>query len=745
MRTRRDSHWLIVLLGAFLALGVVYSLVTPILEASDELYHYPVVKHIADGLGLPVQTPGVDTMWHQEGSQPPAYYALAALATAWINTDGLSEVRWLNPLANIGKPLAPGNKNMVIHTDGEAFPWRGTTLAIHLIRFLSLLLGMGTVYFTYRIALEIAPRRSDLALGAAALVAFNPMFLFISGSVNNDNLIVLLSTLALWLLVRTLREGWLPPGRLVALGFVLGLAALTKLSGLTLLPLTAIVLTVVAIRRRAWGTLILWGAVLGVFVAAIAGWWYLRNWRLYGDPSGLNMMLAIAGRRPEPWTVERMLREFEGFRLSYWGVFGGYSVLAWRWLYRCYDILALAGLVGWAGWYIRRRRRLSRSTVELLLVLVAWTLAVLFALIRWTSQTYASQGRLLFPAIGAIAVLVMMGLAGWFPSRWQARCLAAVAGLLFFLAAVIPFAIIRPAYARPPILTVDQIPSNARRVDVTHGDTLRMLAYELPKESVHPGEYLPVTVYWQAVAHSDRDLSVFVHLLGRNRDLAGQIGTYPGVGAYPTSLLRPGDVVRDTYQVPVSITATVPTLLRVDVGAFLYRKTGGETGLSAVGPEGQPAETIIGTVRLLPAQSPVYEITHLVHFDLDGQAVLLGYDLPQDPMRPGASLPVTLYWQALGRMGQDYQVFVHLMGLDGKPLAQGDKAPLDGDWPTTAWEPGQPVRDVYTLRLPETLAPGAYELRAGLYRLADGTRVPVTGPAGRVADSAMIIGQVQVR
>ena len=123
-RMKHERLWIAVITLLFVILGVVYSLATPIFEASDELWHYPVVKHIADGRGLPVQQPGVEALWQQEGSQPPAYYALAALVTAWIDTDDLSEVRWLNPLANTGKPLAAGNKNLVIHTEA-----RGVSLA----------------------------------------------------------------------------------------------------------------------------------------------------------------------------------------------------------------------------------------------------------------------------------------------------------------------------------------------------------------------------------------------------------------------------------------------------------------------------------------------------------------------------------------------------------------------------------------------------------------------------------------
>jgi len=690
-----------------------------------------------------VQRSGVETMWQQEGSQPPAYYALAALATAWIRTDDLPGVRWLNPMANIGKPLAAGNKNLVIHTPREAFPWHGTALAIHLIRFLSVLLGASAVYLTYLLALEITPRRRDLALAGAAVVAFNPMFLFISGSVNNDNLIVPLATLILWLVVRTLREGWLGNGRAILLGFLLGTAALTKLSGLALLPLTAAVLLVVAARRRAWGALWRWGALIGVPVIVVAGWWYLRNWQIYGDPTGLNAMLDIAGRRPVPFTFHRLQSEFQGFRLSYWGVFGGFDVIAPQFIYWFYDLLVLAGLTGWAAWLVRRPGGWRSPTAQRLLVLAVWVVLVLVALIRWTAQTYASQGRLAFPAIGAIAILVSFGLAGWLPRRWQGRGLAIVSAVLFLLATAIPLAVIRPAYARPSILTEADVPSDVQRNDVTHGGVLRLLGFDLPRESVHPGETVPVTVYWQLTEPTDRDLAVFVHLLGRGLEPVGQVNSYPGLGAYPLSLLQPGDVVRDTYQVPVAVTATAPSLLRVDVGLFDFADPL-RAALTASDAAGGQERNMLGAVRLLP-HAGVSDVPQTPRFDLGGQAALVGYDFPQDAVRPGDTLPVTLFWQAQARIPADYQVFVHLIGPDGQPVAQGDKTPLDGDWPTTAWEPGQTFRDEYRIKVPNGLAPGVYELRVGLYRLADFTRLPVEGAEGSVADSAMILGQVQVR
>jgi 4-amino-4-deoxy-L-arabinose transferase-like glycosyltransferase len=733
---------------AFVCLGVIYALATPVFEASDEIFHYPVVKHIADGRGLPVQDPKARAAWEQEGSQPPLYYALAALATAWIDTGDMDAIRWRNPLSNIGNPVSVGNKNLVIHTSAEAFPWRGTALAIHIIRFLSLLLGACTVGLTHLSSRVIWPEREELATLAAALVAFNPMFLFISASVNNDNLIVFLATLVVYLLLRTLREGWLSYGRLLLLGALLGLAALTKLSGLGLLLLTVVVLTAIAARRGAWRAWLGWGVTLGACVALIAGWWYVRNWRLYGDPTGLNVMLDIAGRRPGAPSLQGLLAEFQGFRMSFWGVFGGFTIAAPEWVYRVYDGLMIAGVVGWGALAWTNRGRWRAGQARMLLILALWVVVVWASLLRWTSQTLASQGRLIFPAIAAVAILLAYGLAGWIAGKWRTRVALGLGTGLFLLAAAIPFWVLRPAYAKPPLLSETQVPGPALRSDVVFGGVLRLLAYELPQDTVRPGQTLPVVAYWQATGETDRDLSVFVQLWAQGKEnliLSGMTATYPGLGAYPTSLLKPGEVVRDAYQVPVEISATAPSLVQVHLGLFEY---GGpdESPLPTVDSAGRPASGLVGIVRLLPGKPASYDIPHPKRFDLGGQATLLGYGLSDESPKAGEALTVTLYWQALARMTDDYKVFLHLVGpgSEERIVAQSDKAPLDGAWPTLAWEPGYPVGDAHRLELPAGLPAGTYELRAGLYRPSDGWRAPVQGPEGSVRDSAAILDKVEI-
>ena len=80
-------------------------------------------------------------------------------------------------------------------------------------------------------------------------------------------------------------------------------------------------------------------------VILVAGWWYWRNWQLYGDPTGLAVMLEIAGRRPAAPSLATLLGEFQGFRINFWGLFGAVNVLMRpAWIYTLLDLLTLAAV-----------------------------------------------------------------------------------------------------------------------------------------------------------------------------------------------------------------------------------------------------------------------------------------------------------------------------------------------------------------------------------------------------------------
>ncbi|MCX6031303.1 MAG: glycosyltransferase family 39 protein [Chloroflexi bacterium] len=803
-RRLASPRWgITLLLIAFLIVGVIYSVVTPLFEAPDESEHFFYVVHLAQGRGLPIQPPaGPGGLWQQEGSQPPLYYALAALLTASLDTSDAPALLWENIYANLGNPLYPANKNRFVHTEAEAWPFRDAVLALHLARWLSLLMGAGTVYLIYRIVTERWPGRRDLALATAALTAFTPQFLFISSAVSNDNLITLLSTLTTWLVARRCgadahaapaatvdenrprigaadRRGFFPFVRVhprssaaisradvFILGLVLGLAALTKLSGLLLWPLAGLFLLLANGRRQPLRrTLAELGLVFGIALA-VSGWWYVRNWQLYGDLTGIGPMLAIVGRRGQPLSLLNLSHQFEGLRISYWALFGWFNLLLPGWIYRVFDgfaVVALLGL-GW-GWLNGLRREVPGTSesawhlTSLHLLPLAWIAAFLMSLIRWTLLTPGTQGRLLFPAAWAISLLLMLGWDSLStrPSRSpktlrqaqgklskvaRAAWLAVPLVPLAALALAAPFAVIRPAYARPPLIAADAVPAMARLTPVQHGESVRCIGGMIEPATARPGDTVWATVYWEVLRPVDRDYSVFIHLTDRQGQSVAEANGWPGLGSYPTRLWQPGTVIVDRHPVVIPPDAAAQVVLRADIGLFLP----GDSSDSARPPDGASTANVIGTVRLLPRRIEPARPAHPLTVSLEDGITLLGYDLtPTGPVTPGQMLTLALYWQATRRPAADYTVFVHLRPADGPNLAQADGVPLGGDWPTSAWAPGQPIADPHTLAIPAGIPAGAYALWIGMYRPADLTRLTLSAAGARINDNALYLGDVIVK
>ena len=751
------------ILGLYLVLGVGYSVLNPLFESTDEVGHYPYVKYLADDYGLPVQDSGQETLWEQEGSQPPLYYALAAALTFWIDTDDLATVRRLNPHARVGIPLAQDNKNMVIHSDREKLPWEGTVLAMHLVRLFSVLLGAGTVWCTYRLALSVFPRQPVVALGAMSLNALNPMFLFISGSVNNDNLVIFLASLALLLLVDAVKtEG--ANSRFAMLGVVIGLACLSKLSALGLIPLAFFALALRRFRgiskvsgsglqpaattfeaRSFWREIRPWTweciQVLAP-AAVLAGWWYARNLRLYGDPTGLNAMLEVFGSRSKTPSLLELLGEFQGLRISFWGLFGVVNVLFRpHWLYRVLDALTLGALIGLIRVAVQAWRKREFSAWPVLLLLATWPALVGLSLIRWTTMTKASQGRLIFPAISPICLLFALGLLVWFPKRHWSRVVGVLAVLLGLLALSAPFTAILPAYARPSALTVEDLPESAYPFNTTYGNGVELLAYEIDNRTVHPGDSLGVTLYWRALAPMDEDYSIYIHLFGWQAQKLGQRDSYPGGGNYPTSQWSSGAIFADRYLVFVSEDALGPVAAELEVG--LYRLATMEK-LPILDGRRHPVDRAILTRIKVSVPTPPAAPQYALDDNLDQRARLVGFGLGAQEIEPGGTVPITLYWQVIGEFEQDYHVFVHLVDESETLIGQGDGPPLEGAYPTSFWGVGEAFTDTHDLRVADDALPGAGRIYVGLYDLSTGRRLPVVDQENGAARDRVLLTAITV-
>jgi hypothetical protein len=107
--------------------------------------------------------------------------------------------------------------------------------------------------------------------------------------------------------------------------------------------------------------------------------------------------------------------------------------------------------------------------------------------------------------------------------------------------------------------------------------------------------------------------------------------------------------------------------------------------------------------------------------------------------RSGDTLQVGLEWRAGRKPDANYTAFVQLLDASSQVVAQRDRWPGDGLYPTAALEAGQVLTDNLALAL--DAPPGSYRLIAGFYR-GDAEGLPrLNGPGG----DHVVLAEVDVR
>ncbi|MBN1247505.1 MAG: glycosyltransferase family 39 protein [Anaerolineae bacterium] len=761
---------LLALCLAFTILVGMHTGVTPLFEAPDEVWHYAYVRWLAQGNGLPPLDEDLSGAY-QEAAQPPLYYLVAALLNARFDDSDLSTLMWHNPGFGYQAPgTVADNKNMLVHTAEEAFPWRGAALAVHATRATSWLFGLVTVIAAWSLGQEVFRNRA-LATTVAALVALQPQFVFISSIVSNDSAAAALSTLGLWFAARMLVRG--PTWRTTILaGLTAGLGALAKTSVLPLAPALAISLLVGSVHghsgrhqpiklRRVAGQLLLLSAI----ALAVSGWWYGRNIALYGDPLGLSTHTQTLWGREELASLPELLPELPLLWRSFWGAYGWGHVFWPDGVYVALTVvtlplLGLASIAVGLTWIralrtasgIGARIRDDRATPSWLLpasLALVWSLGIVAALLRWMQQVEAPHGRLLFPAIGAWALLLTLGIRtiGRYNQGTGYWYRAATLVTFTIVVGLAPVARILATFAPPRLQDRESVAAACDQpANLVYGNHIELLCLEPEPARVAPGEPTDIRACWTATEVVAYDYTVYVHLLGPNMQRYAERHTYPGLGRYPTTLWEPGRAFCETYHLAVEPWAGGPVRAQVEVGLYdaesgarlpVANDTGQEVVLPIAGhvdiaekPDGAAANAGDALATFGAATTPAIQ--------------LLASSVPTSAAR-GEEIEVVLNWVALAPPDQDYVAFVHVWTPgQAKPMAQSDAQPRGGWYPTSAWQSGDSVQDRHTLAIPETAAPGRYPVWAGLYRPGDGTRLAAYSATARYPNDLVPLGTLDV-
>ncbi len=746
---RAPLLWLSVL---YLLTGAAYALLPPMFEKPDEDGHYGYVRYLHEHRALPPLT--FDEGFPSEYKQPPLYYLLVAALTAPLpDAAEPAQLPPTNPYMDHAVPgLRADNRNVFLH------PPHLTPLTLA-GRLVSLLFGLGTVLVTHRLGQQLFPDAPAVPLAAAAMVGFQPQFLYVATAFNNDAAITFLgAAIITQLFVR--RQQAPSPRFALGLGVLLGLAAVTKVSGLVFLPLTGLALFVIHLRRGFRPTFWRESAVILAVALLVGGWWYARNGLLYGDPLSVNVH-TLTGAPSGPLSA-RIWHDLRSLEHSFWANLSR-TFVAPNGLERALIWWGRIGLVAllltplFRCW--RRRRGAdalppeSGRDLSAWAILASWPAAFLALLLTfWSREGAWAYGRLLFPALAPLGVLWAWGWWDLFPARWPSVSLegwrrvvlALATGGLVVAGVVTPWASIYPLYH--PWRTgrgqpVDH-PLDVRYVTLERGTPIaRLIGYTVLEPFAEPGAYLPVEVCWEPLGHTDAPYAVFVHLLDLSQpDAPGVWGgrrSYPGLGNRPTDRWPLGEPFCDRVLVPVSPAAPTPLAAAVEIG--LIDPTSGER-LPAISTDGQPLDIVAG--RGAPVISgPPPATAPPVGYILDHSIELRGLDWHWGDKD---TLTVTLTWQSRRPVSYDATTFVHLIGATGKSLAQADRPPLDGRFPTSYWLPGQIVTDV--VRLTPASLPRADEnaltLTVGMYTWPALDRLPVTDAEGVPQPDNLILNPI---
>jgi hypothetical protein len=439
----------------------------------------------------------------------------------------------------------------------------------------------------------------------------------------------------------------------------------------------------------------------------LCGWWYARNWLLYHDLTGLNMMLDIIGRREPGFGLQDVWAEVEGIRWSYWALFGWFNVPIAGWLYRAYDLLSLIALVGLGLFVVRLIRNRCWNQLEAVAFLFVWLVFSFIALVRWTLATAGSQGRLMYPAISAIAILLVTGWLALLPRRRVVHSWAIFGiGIVFLAVAIyVPIFVIGPAYARPPALSPSEVVNQvAHAENVAFEDQVTLSGYEVDRQTAEPGSVLWVKACWRGNQEIEADYFVFVQLLMNNDLIAAQKDTYHGLGTFPTSLWPAGVAFCDEY--PLRIADTVPSPGPGTISIGLYRQTGER--LQAYDANGQP----VGDQVRFPGPRIIFpEAGRILEYEWGHQIKLVDYRLDTTAVTPGESIDLSLVWQPVERMSSDYAATVQILDVLGKKIGQSDIL-----LPTSTWQVmGTPVADNRSIEISPAAAPGVYQIKVAVY------------------------------
>jgi len=563
------------MLGLFIAAVMTQRVTLPAGEGGDEYLNYNYVQFLVNENRLPDRASASTNSMQQQTGQPPLMYWTASLLVRLLNTpmDGSLE-RYearKNPWYAPPNPWnRTDNRNLHFQNAGDqSFVTPEMERSDQVMRFAALPFGILAVIGAYGAAREIFTRK-NWALVATAIFAFTPQMVHISAFVNTDIGTTAFSTLAIWQTLRLLRLG-AAPTRLLWIGILLGLGALSKVNTLLIAPAVGVALLIDWRNRKiSFLQLIANGLILGLPLVLMFGTWVLYGALAYQDPIGTRTHLRPGYFFDQPLNLIDLVPLFPEVYLGYWGKLAA-AVYLHPMTYTVLGTLLVLATLGYVRFIFRSQRtpvgaqraaplqmtpsitKTFRDKYGDLRAQQILILAIVFAvsaagLIHWLQTIHFITGRLMYNAHIAVAIAITGGLYNLTPKSKALQIYAL--GVIIAAGLLLAPMSLNSAYAPPTLLTRDQLPAlQGSPVDFEH--TIRFLGYTQDSDILR-GDSHTIQLCWEVLQSTTRPAAFSIKLVNNGQIIADRTSVH-GMGRYISLLWKPGDIFCDNVEIPITI------------------------------------------------------------------------------------------------------------------------------------------------------------------------------------------------
>jgi hypothetical protein len=281
--------------------------------------------------------------------------------------------------------------------------------------------------------------------------------------------------------------------------------------------------------------------------------------------------------------------------------------------------------------------------------------------------------------------------------------------------ALVASAIVTPAMDAGAAVAID------RPVDATVAPGVTLLGLDAWPAEIAPGRTLTLRLLWQTEQPlvAAQPFSVALGNSGVAAPVVLPADTPVGQVVHTFADLKlPPDLATDVYDLKLSAQDGAPLV-----------------ALGQVAVAGRP-HLFEAPPLALPLAAQFGDAVALLGADVTGELAA----------KAGQPLAFTLDWQALDTPQANLVRFVHLLGPDGRLLAQQDTVPCQGACPASSWLPGEILLDPVVLALPADLPAGSYTLAVGWYdAAAPAQRLEARGEEGQpLTDNVLLLPELAV-